>query len=33
MKIYYARCDSEPATGFQGLRQPQVPNTSRGLDG
>ena len=24
---------SEPATGFQGLRQPQVPNTSLGLDG
>ena len=24
---------SEPATDFQGLRQPQVPNTSLGLDG
>ena len=30
---YYARCDSEPATVFQGLRQPQGPNTSLGLDG
>ena len=28
---YYARGCSEPATSFQGLRQPQGPNTKPGL--